>query len=73
MRDLPTPAVLARLKPNFKGGLYMVKPMEIGYRYIPRLGRYEVHNEGDPALWETEDEALAAAKRFHEACRAASA
>jgi len=72
MRDLPTPAVLARLKPNAKGGLYL-EGESIVHKYAARCGKHPVVNQGEQSLWDTEAEALDAAKRFHEACRAASA
>lgn len=72
MRDLPTPSVLARLKPNAKGGLYL-EGQHIVHRFAARCGKHQVVNEGEQSLWNTEEEALAAAKRFRDACRAASA
>lgn len=61
----PTPTIeeLARLRPNAKGNLYLIDNCTT-YRYAARLGRHSVHCEGEAQLWETEAEALSAAKRF---------
>ena len=72
MRDLPTPAVLARLKPNAKGGLYL-EGDSIVHKYAARCGKHQVVNQGEQSLWDSEADALAAAKRFRDHCRAACA
>ena len=66
----PSMEQLARLRPNAKGGTYMSKDHErIEYKFKARLGKHGVMNEGEPQLWDTEEEALAAAKRFLAAIR----
>lgn len=66
----PTFHQLARLRPNAKGDTYMSQDRKrIEFKYQARLGRHGVVCEGEPQLWDTEEEALAAAKRFLVQCR----
>ena len=61
----PTLEQLARLRPNAKGDTYMSKDHKrIEYKYKARLGKHGVVNEGEPQLWDKEEDALEAAKRF---------
>jgi hypothetical protein len=69
----PTPAELARMKPNAKGELILVDGKEIKFVFYARLGRHIVVGEGDPQHWGTKTQAEDAAKRFKAACVKASA
>ena len=68
----PSMEQLVRLRPNAKGDTYMSDDRKhIVYRFKARLGKHGVVNEGEPPLWETEEEALDAAKRFRSKVREA--
>ena len=72
MSRTPSIEELVKLKPNAKGDTYMDKShTKIEYKYKARLGRHGVVNEGEQALWDTEEEALEAAKRFKATCQQA--
>jgi len=64
-KPTPTPTIeeLSRLKPNAKGDLYLIDNCT-AFRWSARMGRHRVHCANEPQIWETEAEALEAAKRF---------
>ena len=66
----PSLAQLARLRPNAKGNTYMsADKKHIEFKYMARLGGHGVVCDGEQQLWDTEEEALSAAKRFRDQIR----
>lgn len=65
MAKTPTIEELSRLRPNAKGDLYLNRErMATEYKYASRLGKHNVCLQDEPQTWDTEAEALDAAKRF---------